>query len=71
LFKTGYHIFFTYWTEYDKEMPWSIELDEPMRLKEELLKKGVKMSCMELDLTRNDAPEQLINPQQSIYSIKS
>lgn len=57
----GYHIFFTYWTEYDKEMPWSIEEDEPLKLKEELLKKGVKVSCMELDLTQNDAPERLLN----------
>jgi 3-oxoacyl-[acyl-carrier protein] reductase len=53
LAETGYHIFFTYWTEYDKEMPWSIESDEPMKLKEELI--------MELDLTSYDAPEQLIN----------
>ncbi|WP_420489845.1 SDR family oxidoreductase [Neobacillus drentensis] len=58
---TGYHIFFTYWTEYDKKMPWSIDLNEPMKLKEELLKKGVRVSCMELDLTQHDAPEQLIN----------
>jgi 3-oxoacyl-[acyl-carrier protein] reductase len=61
LAENGYHIFFTYWTEYDKKMPWSIELDEPLKLKEELLKKGVKVSCMELDLTQHDAPEQLIN----------
>ncbi|MGE7877151.1 SDR family oxidoreductase [Peribacillus muralis] len=58
---SGYHIFFTYWTEYDKEMPWSIEMDEPMKLKEELIKKGIKVSCMELDLTRFDAPKQLID----------
>ena len=56
----GYHIFFTYWTEYDKEMPWSIEENEPLKLKEELLNKGVKVSCMELDLTEHDAPEQLL-----------
>lgn len=55
----GYHIFFTYWTEYDKKMPWSIDLDEPMKLKEELMKTGVKVSSMELDLTQYDAPEQL------------
>ncbi|MEG0471012.1 MAG: SDR family oxidoreductase [Solibacillus sp.] len=61
LAESGYHIFFTYWTEYDKKMPWSIELDEPVKLKEELLKKGIKVSCMELDLTQQDAPEQLIN----------
>ncbi|WP_413378533.1 SDR family oxidoreductase [Alkalihalobacillus sp. 1P02AB] len=57
----GYHIFFTYWTEYDKEMPWSIKLDEPLELKEELIKRGVKVSCMELDLTQYDAPEKLLN----------
>lgn len=57
----GYHIFFTYWTEYDKEMPWSIEMDEPMKLKEELLQKGVKTSCMELDLSNVDAPVHLFN----------
>ncbi|TXC93442.1 SDR family oxidoreductase [Metabacillus litoralis] len=61
LAEAGYHIFLTYWTEYDKEMPWSLSVDEPLKLKEELLKKGVKVSCMELDLTLHDAPEELIN----------
>ncbi|PLS02373.1 SDR family oxidoreductase [Neobacillus cucumis] len=61
LAETGYHIFFTYWTEYDKKMPWSIDLEEPIKLKEELLKTGVKVSCMELDLTQPNAAEQLIN----------
>jgi 3-oxoacyl-[acyl-carrier protein] reductase len=61
LAETGYHVFFTYWTDYDKEMPWSVELDEPMKLKEELIQKGVKASCMELDLSNPDAPEQLLN----------
>ncbi|MCZ8535885.1 SDR family oxidoreductase [Paenisporosarcina quisquiliarum] len=55
----GYDIFFTYWTEYDKKMPWSMNIEEPVKLKEELLKKGVKVSCMELDLSHPNAPEQL------------
>jgi len=55
----GYHIFFTYWKEYDKEIGLSLDFDEPMKLKEELLQKGIKVSCMELDLTKQDAPEQL------------
>jgi 3-oxoacyl-[acyl-carrier protein] reductase len=42
LAETGYHIFFTYWTKYDKKMPWSIDLDEPMKLKEELIKKVLR-----------------------------
>ena len=61
LAETGYHIFFTYWTDYDKEMPWGINLNEPMIIKEELIKIGVKVSCMELDLTQFDAPEQLFS----------
>ncbi|QOY34918.1 SDR family oxidoreductase [Anaerobacillus isosaccharinicus] len=61
LAEAGYHIFFTYWTDYDKEMPWRIELDEPMKLKEELLQKGVKVSFMELDLSIHNAAQQLFN----------
>ncbi|MCY8234787.1 SDR family oxidoreductase [Priestia endophytica] len=61
LAETGYHIFFTYWTDYDKEMPWDFELDEPMILKEELVQKGVRVSCMELDLSHPNAPEKLLN----------
>lgn len=57
----GYHLFFTYWTQYDQTMPWSVQSDEPDRLKKELLKKGVKVGCMELDLTLTDAPIQLLN----------
>lgn len=61
LAEAGYHIFFTYWTDYDKKMPWGVNLNEPMIIKEELIKKGVKVSCMELDLTQFDAPEQLFS----------
>ena len=61
LAETGYHIFFTYWTDYDKQMPWSIDLEEPFKIKEDLLKKGVKVACMELDLTQYDAPDQLLS----------
>ena len=61
LANAGYHIFFTYWTEYDKKMTVSMDEDDPMNLKEELLLKGVKVSCMELDLTKQDSPEQLFN----------
>ncbi|WP_078379201.1 SDR family oxidoreductase [Sutcliffiella halmapala] len=61
----GYHIFFTFWTEYDREMPWKIEQDEPLQLKSELLKKGVSVASMELDLSRSDAAEQLMLAVQS------
>ena len=61
LAESGCHIFFTYWSQYDKSMPWSLEPDEPKRLKEELVKTGVKVSCTEIDLTRYDNLERLLD----------
>ncbi|MFC0560135.1 SDR family oxidoreductase [Halalkalibacter alkalisediminis] len=58
---SGYHIFYTYWTEYDQQMPWSIDLDEPSALKKELLKNGVQVSYMELDLIQADAADRLLH----------
>ncbi|MBD3109219.1 SDR family oxidoreductase [Bacillus sp. AGMB 02131] len=69
LAEEGCHIFFTYWTDYDRRMPWSVELEEPLKLKEELLQSGVSVSCMELDLTHHDAPELLINKVIEKYGI--
>ena len=42
-------------------MPWGVEKNEQIQLEEELLQNGVRVSSMELDLTRNDAPKELIN----------
>ncbi len=39
LAEAGYDIFFTYWTAYDKEMPWGVDQSEQIQLQEELLKK--------------------------------
>ncbi|MBK5449802.1 SDR family oxidoreductase [Bacillus sp. TH22] len=61
LAEAGYDIFFTYWTEYDKEMPWGVDKNEQIQLKEKLIQNGVKVSSMELNLTQNDASNQLIN----------
>jgi 3-oxoacyl-[acyl-carrier protein] reductase len=61
LAETGYDLFFTYWTNYDQEMPWSILNDEPQKLQAELLEKGIKVSCMELDLTGNAAAATLFD----------
>ena len=49
LAEAGYDIFFTYWTNYDKEMPWGVDKNEQIQLKEELLQKGVRVLSMELD----------------------
>ncbi|MEH7885769.1 SDR family oxidoreductase [Bacillus sp. JJ1609] len=55
----GFDIFFTYWTEYDKEMPWGMLNEEPQALKDELEKMGVKSFSMELDLTKENSPQKL------------
>lgn len=49
--KSGCHVFFTYWTPYDETMPWNAGVEEPDRLREELLKLGVKAGSLEMDLT--------------------
>ncbi|WP_088006457.1 SDR family oxidoreductase [Indiicoccus explosivorum] len=61
LAQSGCHIFYTYWTEYDREMPWQLSSDEPEKLKRELEKTGAKVNCMELDLLEADAPAKLMN----------
>jgi len=55
----GFDIFFTYWTNYDLEMPWGVEANEPIKLKDELKSKGVKVASLEIDLTKEDAPYEL------------
>lgn len=62
---SGFDIFFTYWTDYDKQMPWNITSGEPLALKEELIKHGVKAECIELDLTLDTAPATIFNTVDS------
>ncbi|HEY8342411.1 MAG TPA: SDR family oxidoreductase [Calditerricola sp.] len=57
----GADIFFTYWTPYDRAMPWSAAPDEPAMLEEELARLGVRCARMELDLSRPEAPETLLD----------
>ncbi|KMJ57237.1 oxidoreductase [Bacillus sp. LL01] len=59
LAKAGHPIFFTYWTPYDKEMPWGSVANEPHLLKEELEGFGVPVRFIELDLTLVEAPDLL------------
>lgn len=60
----GHHIFFTYWMDYDRAMPWDMEGNEPLLLKNELEAKGVKASSLELDLSRSDSAELLMEAVQ-------
>lgn len=60
LAKQGLDIFFTYWTPYDKEMPWSVNPQEPQEIKEEILALGVKCTALELDLNKEGAIDNLL-----------
>jgi 3-oxoacyl-[acyl-carrier protein] reductase len=62
---SGFDIFFTYWSGYDKQMPWSIEKGEPLILLEELLEKGINAASLELDLTEESATARLFDAVSS------
>lgn len=57
----GADIFFTYWTPYDRAMPWGTAPDNPDVLAEELRRLGVRCAHTELDLSRPEAPETLLD----------
>lgn len=44
-------VFFTYWTDYDKQMPWNIEANEPDLIEKEIKSFGVNCAKLELDLS--------------------
>ncbi|MGI2326913.1 SDR family oxidoreductase [Planococcus sp. YIM B11945] len=57
---SGCQIFFTYWTKYDKQMPWSIDSNEPEMLEKELKEMGVNVFRLETDLSQNEAVKHLL-----------
>ena len=61
----GFDIFFTYWTTYDKTMPWSIEPLEPNQIQKEIEATGVRCASLELNLAIEGAVDQLIEAVRS------
>lgn len=61
LAKKGFDIFFTYWLEYDKSMPWNVQDNEPDLILKEILDLGVSCEKLELDLSSKNAIETLLN----------
>jgi 3-oxoacyl-[acyl-carrier protein] reductase len=55
LAKREFDIFFTYWTEYDKQMPWKVSNNEPELIQKEIRGFGVKCEKLELDLSNENA----------------
>ena len=52
LAKNGVDIFFTYWMDYDKKMPWETEENEPDIIQEEIKNLGVRCEKIALDLSK-------------------
>ena len=61
LAKHNFDIFFTYWTNYDNQMPWKVGFDEPSIIEAEILKFGVKCEKLELDLSISNSAKLLLN----------
>jgi len=59
LAKNGVDIFFTYWTDYDRQMPWGITEGEPELIQNEIKGIGVHCEKMELDLRKSNSIQQL------------
>ena len=57
----GIDIFFTYWCDYDKKMPWRIENDEPEKIQNEIIELGVRCDKLEIDLMQEESIRTLLN----------
>lgn len=57
----GVDICFTYWTPYDRSMPWGIEASEPDQIQEEIRSLGVKCEKLEINLADDLAAKQLFD----------
>jgi|SRR5450432_805342 3-oxoacyl-[acyl-carrier protein] reductase len=65
LAKRNIDIFFTYWTNYDNQMPWKVDFDEPNLIQNEIRKYGVNCEKLELDLSLVNSVELLLNDVQN------
>jgi 3-oxoacyl-[acyl-carrier protein] reductase len=61
LAKNGIEIFFTYWTDYDKQMPWKTASNEPELIQKEIRALGFRCEKIELNFVEGDSVEKLFN----------
>jgi 3-oxoacyl-[acyl-carrier protein] reductase len=57
----GADIFFTHWRAFDSMLPQGIDEDGPARLQNELQELGVRCVSLEIDLSKIDAPERILD----------
>lgn len=65
LAKRNFDIFFTYWTDYDHQMPWKVGTDEPNQIQNEIRELGVNCEKLELDLGLVNSAALLLNEVES------
>ena len=65
LAKNGIDIFFTYWSDYDKQMPWRTDSNEPNLIQKEIIALGVRCEKIELNFSEGDSVEILFNEVES------
>jgi len=58
-------IFFSYWKEYDNQMPWKVVENETELIQEEIIKLGVRCEKIELDLSKINAINKLLDEVES------
>lgn len=61
LARNGIDVFFTYWLDYDRSMPWSVEDNEPEWIQQEIESYGVRCAKAEFDLMETSSIEKLFN----------
>ena len=59
LAENGFDIFFTYWKEYDNQMPWKVTENEPDQIQQEIISFGVQCEKLEVDLATENAIEKI------------
>lgn len=65
LAKNGIDIFFTYWTDYDKQMPWKTDNNEPDVIQKEIKEFGVRCEKTELNFLEESSVGKLFNEVES------
>lgn len=69
LARSGVDIFFSYWMDYDRLMPWKTDVDEPLKIKSEIEEIGVNCSMMELDLSKEGSSEKLFDEAYQFFGV--
>ena len=61
LAKNGIDIFFTYWANYDKQMPWGVKDNEPDLIQAEIKNLGVRCEKLELNFLEEPSVKSLLD----------